>query len=179
MSLNQPAADKARFIIAGKAEVDHAVGELELRARVRGWMDHEAAGDNWWIGTFTIDGRWIDCASMDDTWRPTAAKQTYALDVCRHLNRAAHGNGAWLCGWIGHTEFYMLWKDAEGDIQIPASCGRSWRELRNWNVEVWEKHAATMLVKWAEHHKNMEYGKGQQKELARGEALVVKTGDGT
>ena len=150
----------------------HSLDEQWLRSRVRGWMEMEAQGFDFWLGTHTADGKWIFCASRDDSFRPRDAKQKYAVDVSLHLNHACSCGGAWLVGWID-TTFYLLWKDAQGDIQIPIECNKPWIVLRDWKPDAWEKHAMTALHTFWEFHRNMEYAEGQTKNVAQGESLVV------
>lgn len=154
----------------------HQMDEGWLRARVRGWMDLvESPGLDFWIGTYTADGRWIYCSSSADGYQPQAYRQQYARDVVRHLNRVIANGGAWLGGWVrGGREFYLLWKDADGDIQIPIECDKPFIALRNWQMTDWERHATVALGVWSEHQKNMEYGRGQEKRVAQGEQVSAQ-----
>ena len=149
----------------------HRLSEDLLRARVRGWMErHESPGMDFWIGAYSASGKWIYCASRRDSYRPPQEQMKYAMDVCRHLNRHVAGEGAWLAGWIRRgREFYLLWKDKDGDIQVPIEAQKPWLVLQRYTLDDWEKHATAALGVWSEWHKNMEYGRGQQVRLAKGE----------
>lgn len=151
----------------------HSLNEGWLRSRVRGWMELvESAGLAYWIGTYTADGKWIYCSSSTDLFQPKAFRQEYARSVVRHLNAQISTGGAWLAGWVrGGREFYLLWKDADGDIQIPIECDKPFIVLRNYTVTDWERHATVALGIWSEHRKNMEFGRGQQKNVAQGEKV--------
>lgn len=149
----------------------HEVPEDWLRARVRGWMNTtESPGRDFWIGTYTADGRWIYCSSQLDRWATPPSKQKYAMDVCKHLNRQCAAGGAWLVGWtLEARRFYLLWKDGDGDIQIPIDCDKPFIVIRDWPMHTWENMATAALGVWSEWHRNQEHGKGQQVKRAQGE----------
>lgn len=151
----------------------HTMNEGWLRARVRGWMNLiESPGLDYWIGTYTAEGKWIYCSSSEDGYQPEAYRQEYARNVARHLNRVVSNGGAWLAGWMrGGREFYLLWKDADGDIQIPIECDKPFIVLRNWKLTDWERHATVALGVWDEHRRNMDFGRGQEKRVAQGEKV--------
>lgn len=149
----------------------HRLSDELLRSRVRGWLErNESPGMAFWVGAYSASGKWIFCSSNHDRYRPTAELMTYAQDVCRHLNRHVAADGAWLTGWIrGGREFYLLWKDKDGDIQIPIEAQKPWLVLQRYTLDDWEKHATAALGVWSEVHKNMDYGPGQQVHRARGQ----------
>lgn len=168
------AAESSELVVAESVgALGHHVPEQWLRARVRGWMElHESPGFDYWIGTYTEGGRWIHCSSNGDRWAPSQSKQQYAMDVCRNLNAQLSSGGAWLAGWtLDGRCFYLLWKDADGDIQIPIECEKPFISIRDWKPSVWETHATAALGVWSEWHKNQEYGKGQQVKLAQGDKV--------
>lgn len=159
----------------------HVMPEQWLRARVRGWMQTENLYQDgaaygvlsWWLGTYTADGRWVYCSSEQDAYIPKPYRVEYAMRVARHLNLHAlpHG-GVWFAGWSGGGRtFYLLWKDADGSIQIPIECDKSFMAIKGWTPAVWEAQAMVALDRWREFHRNMDYGKGQQKKNAQGEPL--------
>jgi hypothetical protein len=149
----------------------HHVPEKWLRARVRGWLEMIESPDlAYWVGTYTADGRWIFCSSNADTWAPKPFRQEYAMDVCRHINKQCSMGGAWLVGWIrGGREFYMLWKDPTGDLQIPIECNKPFIVLRNYTLSDWETHCQAALGVYSEWQRNMDLSKSQQMHLAQGE----------
>jgi hypothetical protein len=164
--------DRANIILSDRIDgASHGMPEAWLRARVRGWMErHESPGMAFWIGAYADSGKWIFCSSAKDTYRPARELMKYAQDVCRHLNRECSGGGAWLAGWIRHGhEFYLLWKDSDGDIQIPIEANKPWIVLRNYTLDDWLKHATAALGVWSEWKKNMDLGKGQTVKLAQGQ----------
>lgn len=135
----------------------HELPEDWLRARVRGWMELCESPDlAYWIGTYKANGTWISCSSQNDAWTPTQLRQTYAQDVCRHLNRQCNFGGAWLAGWFrGGREFYLLWKDPDGDIQIPIECDKPMIALLKWKLTDWERQACTAHAIWHENFQKM------------------------
>jgi hypothetical protein len=168
--------EAAPIIVTDKIEAPgHVMPEEWLRSRVRGWMMHENQLPDgqvlaFWIGAYTADGQWIYCSSDADSWAPQGYRQEYARRVNAHLNRECAFGGAWLTGWVrGGREFYLLWKDKDGDLQIPMECDKPFIALGKWSVEDWERQAVTAWNAWREFHKNLELGKGQEKKVAQGE----------
>lgn len=153
----------------------HGMPEKWLRARVRAWMNVEAQGNPFWIGSYTAEGKWIFCASRNDTYHPMAHLMKYAQDVCRFLNKESSAGGAWLAGWIG-TTFYLLWKDPDGDIQIPIEAQKPWVVLQKYTHDDWLKHATAALGVWSEWKKNMEYANNQTVKLAQGQQPTMGHG---
>ena len=151
----------------------HQMPEAWLRARVRGWMNiNESPGLAFWIGTYTAEGKWIYCSSNEDRWLPAQFRIDYAMRVAKHLNQQVPFDGAWLVGWVrGGREFYLLWKDKNGDIQIPIECDKPFVVIRNWLPTDWEHIAATAHLKWVEWQKSLELTRSQQKMVAQGEAV--------
>lgn len=163
---------KPNLIITDKIDAPgHHMPEAWLRSRVRGWMESiESPGEAYWIGAYTAEGLWIYCSSERDSWAPQGYRQDYARKVNAHLNRQCQFDGAWLTGWVrGGREFYLLWKDKDGDLQIPIEANKPFISLSKYTVEDWERHACTAWATWSEHHKNLELGKGQNKLVAQGE----------
>jgi hypothetical protein len=155
----------------------HGLEDRLIGARLLGWMVRESAGCNWWICGLTHDGKII-------TWDSTAqaASLDKALDVPRdkvHFATQALSalvevgdDGTWLVAWIDNCKrFYLLWKDEDGDIQIPIEidCIGGWLKLREWQPRHFVEHATTAMATWKEIHKRMEYGAGQQIKLAKGD----------
>lgn len=156
----------------------HNMPEAWLRARVRGWMEVESPDALYWIGSYSADGKWIFCSSWRDTYRPTDYRMKYAQDVGRHLNREASAGGAWLVGWIrGGHEFYLLWKDPDGDIQIPIEAKKPWIVLQRYTLDDWLKHATAALGVWSEWKRTMEYTNNQTVKLAQGQQPTQGHGD--
>lgn len=151
----------------------HHLDEGWLRARVRGWMHLiESPDQDFWIGSYTADGKWIYCSSRGDTWAPHPAKQDFAMKVCQHVNRQAAGDGAWLTGWrLGNREFYMLHKDVDGDIQIPIEFGQGFSRLREWELHIFENHAVAALGIFSEFKRAPEAAKSQLVKVAQGEKV--------
>lgn len=149
----------------------HHVPEKWLRARVRGWLERIESPDlAFWVGTYTADGRWIFCSSNADSWAPKPYRQEYAMNVCRHINKQCSMGGAWLVGWIrGGREFYMLWKDPDGDLTIPIECDKPFIVLRDYTVFDWENHCQAALGVYSEQQRMLEMTNSQQVKVAQGE----------
>jgi hypothetical protein len=149
----------------------HELPEQWLRSRVRGWMELcESPGLAYWVGTYTADGTWIYCSSDRDLYLPKTYRQVYAQNVCKFLNQQCNFGGAWLAGWFrGGKEFYLLWKDADGDLQIPIESDKPFIVLQRWGLADWEKHACTAYSVWAERQKLLEIRSKDTVKVAQGE----------
>lgn len=160
------------LIVTDRQYVDHSLTDELLRARVRGWMNLEAGGHDFWIGTHTTEGRWIHCASRRDTYAPSSEKRAFAMRVCLHINKQLTMGGAWLCGWLlDGSRFYLLWKDPDGDIQIPIECDKSFAHISEWELDAWSRLCFEALTAWAEIHAGPELARGQGKLVAQGEQV--------
>lgn len=149
----------------------HELPEDWLRARVRGWMELCESPDlAWWIGTYTAEGKWIYCSSDSDLYLPKSYRQTYAMAVAKHLNKHCNFGGAWLAGWFrGGKEFYLLWKDESGDLQIPIESNLPFIALSKWPLVAWERQACTAYATWKEIMKLNEITKRDTVKVAQGE----------
>lgn len=163
----QPSA----IILSDAADHVHQLPEQLLRSRVRGWLELQESPElAFWVGCYTPEGRWIYCSSDSDLWAPKQFRQAYAMAVCRHINKHCSNGGAWLVGWIrGGREFYMLWKDPDGDLQIPIECDKPFTELKKYTLSDWEKHCSSAHLVYSEHKRNLEMTESQQVKRAQGE----------
>ena len=153
----------------------HGLDDRLIGARLLGWMVRESAGTNWWICGLTHDGKIIawdstaQAASLDTALDIGKHKTHFAVQVLSALAEVGN-DGTWLVAWFDNCKrFYLLWKDADGDIQIPIEIDVSWLRLREWKAHHFVEHATTAMATWQKIHDNMEYGAGQQKFLAKGD----------
>lgn len=157
-------------IITDKPTGTHGLPTEWLTKRVVGWMFDEAKGSPWWICALTRDGEFKVSSHCGTGTGPLVSYQDYAKRVLWHLNRHCHHGGAWLVGWIDNgRRFYLLFKDADGDIQIPIDCDKRWEEIKEWSPDDWAEQAEQAYAIWAEFHRSIEYQRGQQIKLAQGE----------
>ena len=156
----------------------HELPEAWLRSRVRGWMELNESPDlAWWIGTYTAEGTWIWASSRQfvdgpvDAYQPKPFRQDYAMRVAKHLNANCNFGGAWLAGWFrGGREFYLLWKDSDGDIHIPIECNKPFVTLARWPLSSWERQACTAYATWREWKRNVDVREGKDTiKAAQGE----------
>jgi len=150
----------------------HRLPDSWLGARVRGWMFTEAKGSHWWVCGILASGQfkhasYPEDAPMHQDWREHARR------VCRHVNRHAAEGGTWLAGYIGQM-FYLLWKDADGDIQIPIEFGADGNPmpLARFHAYTMDDFAQQCLVAidvWKEHQYRIAAVKSQGVKLAQGQ----------
>lgn len=149
-------------------DATHTLPSDLLGKRIVGWMDDEANGQPWFICALTMEGHYR-LRSDDDMDCPDIERINLAKVICYHLNKTANHGGAWLTGWIGE-EFYMLWKDKDGDIQIPIE-SKKYDTIKEWAMSDFVEQANQAHLIWENWHKDMNYRKGQQVMLAKGERL--------
>lgn len=165
-----------KIILADAGHHVHELPESWLRSRVRGWLElNESPGLPYWIGTYTAEGKWIYCSSEQDRWAPQPFRQEYAMAVCKHVNLQAANGGAWLVGWIrGGREFYLLWKDEDGDIQIPIECDKPFVVLMGYTVYNWENLCNEAFGVYCEAKRALEMTKDQQVKRAQGQRMSAE-----
>jgi len=164
-------------VVSRVEEATHKLEDPWLAGRVRGWMAKETAiaggrvdelgyqtvvgFNHWWLCTVTADRKLIESAD-DPTWKPEDDRRDYAHKVCRYVNKHAGMGGVWFAGWIddkatGGQKFYLLWKDPDGDIQIPCDCQHSWEYIRTkYQLGHWANQCAMMIGQWAEFRRDLE-----------------------
>lgn len=150
----------------------HALPDEWLASRVYPWMLLEANGDTFWICTNLADGRFIHASDngFQQPYMPPQKKVHYAQKIVAFLNKQASFGGAWLAGWLFRDRrFYLLWKDEDGDLQIPVECDKPWVAIRNWNVEDWERQAVTAYEAWCQVMEDIDVPKDAQVKLAQGQ----------
>ena len=108
----------------------HSLPTEWLGARLVAWMFDEAGGSKWWLCALTCEGDYR-YASHDNQHKPPLDHVEYARNVNRFVNRVANHGGAWVTGWFDDVRFYMLWKDKDGDLQIPIECDLDGSALKN------------------------------------------------
>ena len=160
----------------------HTLPEEWLRARVRGWLTQEneyKTGLNgsatiktagWWGCTFTAEGKFLEVDGGDEPYHPSLLEYDLARRVCRFVNRECNHGGAWIVAWcLGGKRFYLVWKDNDGDFQVPIECDLPLHRYLGWSMNDWAEHASQAYSVWCEWHAQMEYTNGQQVKLAQGE----------
>lgn len=162
----------SELLIADKltGERLHNIPESWLGARVVGWMFRETLG-NWWIAAYLSDGKLKQAASRTD-YAPSMLKQEFALRVLRHVNKQCNFGGVWLAGFLDKDyleEFYLLWKDQDGDIRVPIEFPLPFETLLGWGLDSFCMQADEAHTVYAEWQRDMEYSKSQQIKRAQGE----------
>lgn len=161
----------------GFGKAVHGIDDRVIGARLLGWMVRECGAANWWICGLTKDGKVL---AWDSTGQGTLFipkdRQHFAMRVLSALAHEASEGGLWLVAWIDDGKrFYLLWKDEDGDIQIPIEIDVGWLRLREWPMQEFVDQAATAFQVWERMHANMDYGRGQQIMLAKGDLSADKS----
>lgn len=147
----------------------HALHDNWVASRVPLWMFSEFPGETWWLCAQLADQKLI-YGSYNNHYEPRPARKDYAESVLRHVNRTAGYGGAWMCGWVRDERlFYLLWKDEDGDIQVPIECEKPWFRIREWKVEDWEGQCHMAVQTYLEFIQNLELQTGQTVKLAQGQ----------
>lgn len=152
--------------------VCHTVSDRQIEARLLQWMLTEANHTNWWVCGATHDGKvvcWDSAADRRTPYLIPKDRQYYAVRVLSKLHELGLP-GTWLVGWIDDCKrFYLLWKDDDGDIQIPIECDRSWLSLREWDMDTWASMAMTAYLQWQEMERVVDASPNQRFSPANGE----------
>lgn len=149
----------------------HNLPDNWLTARAVQWMFSETVG-NWWLTTFTSDGTPLFAANPK-TFLPSGEDRALASSVCKYINKHAHNGGAWMAGFIDKDrpqQFYLLWKDSDGDIHIPIEFPQSLKELKeNWKLDDFLYQADMAVHFWREERAKLELSRSQiETSLVRG-----------
>jgi hypothetical protein len=132
-------------------------------------MFDEAKGSQWWICALTVDGKWKEAAFPEAVNLHGDNKQL-ARSVVRHLNAQCGHGGAWLAGWIG-AQFYLLWKDSDGDLQLVEEFPVPNERLVQFTLDDFAEHAEQMHAVRREWTHNMDLSTAQQVKLAQGQRM--------
>lgn len=163
-----------RIIREGKINENiHTMPDELLGARVVGWVNSEGEQhfkkSAWWVMAITHNGV-VKTTVSDDEFEPTTLQKDFARKICKYVNQnCAHG-GAWLVGYFGEM-FYMVWKDRDGDIQLPIEFPHPPHVLMGWSNETFAEHCEQALTRWVEWHEAMDYSRSQTKKVAQGQKL--------
>lgn len=158
-------------IITSRAGGTHSLPTEWLGKRMLGWMFLESQGSPWWLCAVTREGS-FKLASHDGSQQgPSVEHEDYAKRVAWHLNQVADHGGAWFTAWIDGVRFYLLWKDSDGDIQIPIECDLGWHHIADWTPDDWAEQAEQAHAAWTEFYRNIAEQAGPLKtvNLAQGQ----------
>lgn len=164
----------SRIIHLRDEQNTHNLPDAWLASRVRGWLFDEAKGAQWWITALTVDGKWREACFPVAAFLPDENKQL-ARSVVRHLNAHCGHGGAYLAGWIGQ-QLYLMWKDADGDLQLVEEFPIPNVRLSQFNLDDFAEHAEQMHAVRREWNYSMDYGRGQRVKLAQGEQVSPQHG---
>lgn len=158
------------LIIADRVRgATHNLPDAWLLSRLVPWLFVESNGSDWWTAVLLADGK-VVTKSHPETYTPPEDRQLFAKHILNFLNRECSHGGAWVVAWIDKgRRFYLLWKDKDGDIQIPIECDQGWWRIKGWDLEAWGEHAEQAWAVWKEWHDNLEMTGMQTIKLAQGE----------
>lgn len=158
----------------------HSLADDLVGLRVVGWMNTRFPDAAWWMCAVR-GGRFNSASNVDPMhWFGKEGAFSYAKQVLAHVNKQAAYDGAWLAGWIeppaeGAQEiFYLLWKDRDGDINIPIQNPLGWMRIRGWKPEDHEEHCHQAHRVWAQWHKDMALKPDQYAKVAQGEKVSAE-----
>ena len=158
----------------------HSLPFAYVGARVAEWFDKELATYFVWMAILHGDGAWWYWTKYAGEI-PPRVKRDYTRKVVEYLNREAHFDGAWVGGFTHENwpHFYLMWKDADGDIQLTidsAQTRTSWQEIQRWEPIDWAGHASQAYFQWAELGEPIELVAGQTVKHAQGEPFARTNG---
>lgn len=148
----------------------HKLPDKWLTARATAWMFSETTG-HWWLTTYTSDGKQLFAADKLN-YKPSFENRELASRVCKYINKQANYGGAWMAGFLSKDrpeEFYLLWKDSDGDIHIPIEFPFALKDLQEWKLDDFLFHADMAIHMWKEDRAKLELSRAQQEtSLVRG-----------
>lgn len=148
----------------------HTLQDSWLTARAVQWMFSETTG-HWWLTTFTGDGKQLFAADKMN-YKPSFEARELAARVCKYVNKNANYGGAWMAGYLSKDrpeEFYLLWKDSDGDLHIPIEFPQPQKELLEWKLDDFLFHADMAIHMWKEDQAKLELSAAQRAtSLVRG-----------
>ena len=148
----------------------HNLPDKWLTARATAWMFSETTG-HWWITTYTGDGKQLFAADKLN-YQPAFEDRDFASRVCKYVNKHANNGGAWMAGFLSKDrpeQFYLLWKDSDGDIHIPIEFPQALKDLKEWKLDDFLFHADMAVATWKEEWAKLELSRAQKEvSLVRG-----------
>lgn len=149
----------------------HNLPDSWLTARATQWMFSETQG-HWWLTAYTGDGHPL-YASHPQHYLPGPEERDFAAKVCKYVNKHASFGGAWMAGFLSKDrpqQFYLLWKDKDGDIHIPIEFPQKLRTLMDkWTPDDFLYHADMAINIWNDNRKALELTSSQtEQSLVRG-----------
>lgn len=148
----------------------HNLKDQWLTARAVQWMFSETNG-HWWLTTYTGDGKQLFAADKLN-YKPSFEARELASRVCKYVNKHANYGGAWMAGYLSKDrpeEFYLLWKDSDGDLRVPIEFPFDLKELQGWKLDDFLFHADMALHMFREDEAKLELSKAQREvSLVRG-----------
>ncbi len=156
----------------------HQVANEYMATRVATWFHTEYVGKRAWMALLSGDGTWFYWNKTYAMGIPPYEKREYARRICAYINRHCHHDGVWICGWLSdHWEtFYLLWKDADGDIHVPIETHgwqAGWEALRDkWTDEDWGNHCDAAWQIWYDAIQSLELKEGQSVKFAQGQPFT-------
>ena len=157
-------------------ERTHGIPDDWLIGRLPEWFHKETPSPKAWVCCLSETGKWGYWDKTPNASRPDIERRNYARRVVQYLNREFHFGGAWIGAWMddGWRCFYLLWKDSDGDIQIPMECDRGWREIRKWPVDGWGHQATAAHDLWRAAQAALALKGDQTLKLAQGQTSIER-----
>lgn len=147
----------------------HHLPDTLLTARAVRWMNSET-NKNWWIMSFTSEGVPLSASSSKE-YSPSLNRQLFAKQVCEYVNLQNNAGGAWMAGYVDKDypeQFYLLWKDFDGDIRIPIEFPQPFSVLQEkWSLDNFLNHTVEALGALKEYEYAMAFSENQVKSLAK------------
>ncbi len=158
------------------AGASHNVQDKWVRARLYEWFIKEGPS-RCWVCIQHEDGRWYYWSKGKGKDAPPGRKRQYARAVAGYLNKECHFDGMWITAWLdaGWSRFYLLWKDAGGDIQIPMDTagGLTWEGsngFSHWPMDAWGHLCSNAHELWEQAERVVAATDEQKLSLAKTEA---------
>ena len=149
----------------------HKLPDEWLLSRLVPWFLCETESKHIWCVYMSESGKWGEWMRDTSKAPPNTDQRHYAREVVRYLNADYNFDGAWIAAWFGDDwrTFYLIWKDRDGDIQIPIECELSWRRIKGWSVHDWGAQATAAYESWLDTQRVLELSELETIKRAQGQ----------
>lgn len=131
----------------------------------------EEFGSDWYVVIAFSNGAFTRRGETDFGPLPDAEIRERMIDVALLLNKdVAHG-GHWVVAWANSPKcLCALWRDADGDMQIPIYLDEPWPRVRKMTAAQFAQSCEEAHVIWLEHmYAVLELKPEETIKLAQGE----------
>jgi hypothetical protein len=108
-------------------------------------------GDDWYAIITFADGTMTRRGEADVGPVPDEERLEFLIRMAKRLNREMHHGGHWVTGWAYNPGcVFALWRDSDGDMQIPVYIDDVWPRVRDAGVDKFVQDCQHAYDSWRE-----------------------------